>query len=495
MLNLKKLGFIISIATFYLIIFCSCQDVTGITIVFNSNGGEFSNGNETYSMNVESEADFILPTNPTRNGYLFDGWYLDNEDFTDEFSATSLSEVDNITIYAKWLLDEEGNDNPGDITYTLTFETNGGSSISPITIEQGSSITIPSVPEKPDYIFDGWYIDNNIFAQSADTLFTAGITQDTTLYAKWTPQTPEEPQATEGLVFNLKGDNTYELIDYTGTDVDVYVPGTYLDTDVTSIAYNAFLDTTINSLTLGENITEIEYIGSDTQLESLHLPASLTTIDAGIISYQSLIEVTVSNDSLTYSSTDGVLFDKAVEELVMYPVAKSTSYTVPNGILRIGESCFRHNTYITSITLPDSLIEVEFGAFWLTQNLTTIVIPDNVTTIGNNAFLYSGIESVTLGDSVSVIGYNAFAGCNISSVIIPASVTEIQDDAFASCDNLTSVIIHATTPPIAGIDCFRNAYYGGYNEGLNIYVPASSITAYQTATNWSVYSDIIVGIN
>ena len=70
---------------------------TTFTVTFNSNDGS----NVSAISGISSGATIALPTNPTKQNYIFDGWYIDNVTFTDEF--TSLTPVtQNITVYAKW---------------------------------------------------------------------------------------------------------------------------------------------------------------------------------------------------------------------------------------------------------------------------------------------------------------------------------------------------------------------------------------------------------
>lgn len=67
---------------------------------------------------------------------------------------------------------------------TVTFETNGGSAISPVTLVQGSLIEEPDEPTKTGYEFDGWYSDPDFL--NAWDFDTTGAYDDMTLYAKWT---------------------------------------------------------------------------------------------------------------------------------------------------------------------------------------------------------------------------------------------------------------------------------------------------------------------
>jgi hypothetical protein len=75
-------------------------------------------------------------------------------------------------------------------------------------------------------------------------------------------------------------------------------------------------------------------------------------------------------------------------------------------------------------------------------NIPAVVDGTPVTEIGESAFRYSGLTSVTIPNSVTSIGYGAFSACSgLTSVTIPNSVTEIGDWVFVGCSSLTSVTI------------------------------------------------------
>lgn len=102
-----------------------------------------------------------------KDGYAIDGWYEDPE-FTIPFDANNVTK--DVTIYAKW-----------DKCYTITFETNGGKTIDSITTT--GEFEMPSNPTKPGYTFEGWYTDSEF-----TYMYTyARLTQDLTIYAKWSP--------------------------------------------------------------------------------------------------------------------------------------------------------------------------------------------------------------------------------------------------------------------------------------------------------------------
>lgn len=113
------------------------------------------------------------PKDPVRSGYTFGGWYAD-EDCTVSFDfATQITK--DLTLYAKW----ERND------FEVTFVTNGGTPIAPVTtsIEEAYKIVEP-ITAKQYYVLDGWYLDE-YFTQKF--YFESEVTKNITLYANWIP--------------------------------------------------------------------------------------------------------------------------------------------------------------------------------------------------------------------------------------------------------------------------------------------------------------------
>lgn len=98
------------------------------------------------------------------------------------------------------------------------------------------------------------------------------------------------------------------------------------------------------------------------------------------------------------------------------------------------------NPYYDSRENCNAIIDSKTGQLIVGCNST--VIPGSVTSIGENAFLGSGIETIVIPESVTEIGANAFAGCNkLKSVSLPSSITSINNYTFNCCFELSSIAL------------------------------------------------------
>ena len=164
----------------------------------------------------------------------------------------------------------------------------------------------------------------------------------------------------------------------------------------------------------------------------------------------------------------------------------------------------------TSVQIPAGTTKIANYAFYVYPSLSTVTIPDSVTSIGNYAFGTSGLTSVTIPASVHAIRLSCFAYCNkLATVSLPDTLTTIAQNAFTGCSALTALTIPAnvttiggdalnigsptgkatltmkpTTPPTIQSSTIRE-------NVAKIIVPASSLEAYKTATNWAAHADII----
>jgi hypothetical protein len=320
---------------------------------------------------------------------------------------------------------------------------------------------------------------------------------------------------------------------------------------VTTIGNQAFqLCTMLTGFTIGSNVTTIGSMAfqSCQSVTDVTIPGSVTSI--GSQAFDGCIylnAITVDAANATYSSADGVLFDKSQSLLIQCPAGKRSSYTIPKSVTGIGISAFGTCSSLTNGTIPNSVTNIGDYAFQGCAGLKSVSIPSSVTSIGLCAFyisnnltnitvdvlnpFYSSIDGVlfnksqttlveyaggkpggyTIPNSVTNIGSSAFLFCNrLTGVSIPDSVTTIQDGALEDCNSLTNVTIPKSVSFIGARAFWGNVrrvfFQGnrpqlgsggapycccGWSQGGSVFGPCSSVNVYYLpgATGWSYAFD------
>lgn len=182
-----------------------------------------------------------------------------------------------------------------------------------------------------------------------------------------------------------------------------------------------------------------------------------------------------------------------------------SSVIVPNGVLTIGNYAFSDCYSLSLAILPSGITNIGQYAFMYCYSLPSVVIPSSVTTIGRQAYNYCyGLRSVTLPDSLTSNNSAMFSSCfglvslrlpnnmtaissqiastcySLTSITIPSSVTSIESSAFSGCYGLGEIHFLPTTPPrVDNSNAWNNV-----PTDCKIYVPAGSLSAYTSASNY-----------
>jgi uncharacterized repeat protein (TIGR02543 family) len=146
--------------------------VTTYIVTFDAHGGTTVHHME----GIQSNSIISAPTPPTKEGFTFDGWFMDAEFLTIWNFATDTVTF-NVTLHAKWIAIQNQ-------THTVTFESNGGTTVSSITgVDNNMIITEPVAPSKANHQFLGWFKDSD-FNEPWNFVLDL-VTESLTLYAKY----------------------------------------------------------------------------------------------------------------------------------------------------------------------------------------------------------------------------------------------------------------------------------------------------------------------
>ena len=257
----------------------------------------------------------------------------------------------------------------------------------------------------------------------------------------------------------------------------------YLPKTMKTIARGAFVDCNIKNVFIWENVTDFGY-----------------NVFKG---NPDLTSFNIDPNNSEYVSIDNALYSKDKKTLIAY-LGNAKSFTIPEGVEEIADSCFYRNASLKEISFPDTLRKIGHYAFLGCEKIDHILLPDNVEHLGEQAFgdclelktitlpknlteegMYdetfigcekltrivlprkitqlnnicsrcSSLEKITIPAGVQIIGCAAFEECiNLETVEIPYGIQEIQDCAFSKCSKIENIDIPYGIKSI-GCDCFSD---------------------------------------
>lgn len=206
---------------------------------------------------------------------------------------------------------------------------------------------------------------------------------------------------------------------YTGNSSSVVIPEEIEGMPVVSIARWALEDSGIEDLTLPETMTELPVLKGTDEIKKITLPSGVSDVTDFLRGFRNLEEVDIHNSD-TYKSVDGVLYSSDGKTLVIFPLGRKGSFSVPDGVEIIGQRSFSESV-LSEITLSDSIKKIDEFAFSHSA-ITHITIPSSVEVIEGRAFYESSLETVTLNEGLKEIKTNAFKTKTLKEIYIPDSV-------------------------------------------------------------------------
>lgn len=257
---------------------------------------------------------------------------------------------------------------------------------------------------------------------------------------------------------------------YNGAMYDTYYCYKTIDNTINPYMFTGCFQ--LKTLLLPESVTTIqEYAFMDTSLETIELPAGISTIEGSFDSYY-LKEIKLSSSNNHFSVKDGILYTKDMKKLI---------------------SCPAKNPYINGqYEVPSSVEEIYPEAFVNCDNITDLVINKSVKKIGKYAFVSCTFESITIYQTTSY----SFLGrsTHFKNVIIPEGYSTFDANIFVS-DNfevrgnctIGNLWVYDITPPI--IDKWH-AWNDDIMEKSILYVPKGSKDLYSLSYCWGDFKNI-----
>ncbi len=237
-------------------------------------------------------------------------------------------------------------------------------------------------------------------------------------------------------------------------------------------------------------------------MESIELPATLTTISADVFYNCTKLANVNLHEGIT---TIG---------LRAFYNCHLTEITIPSTVTSIGNAAFKgnptttivwkpkncstgsdseapfynSNSQVTSFTFGDS-VQVIPAYLCKYMKIETIAIPATVTGVGQSAFMYcTNLKHFEFPQGIKTVATSVLEGCTaLEEVVIPSSVTTINQDAFYNCSALQAIHNYAYTPQTITERTVNNVN----KQTCILYVPIDYIDLYQAKAVWCDFANII----
>jgi len=322
---------------------------------------------------------------------------------------------------------------------TVTFDTDGGSSVAAQTVNKGEKAARPQDPTKTDadyyYTFDNWYVDAN-FGTVYD--FDTPVTADLTLYAKFTAVSKDANSyevkfLSDGVSHKTdrveEGQFATKPADPVKTDFGFM--GWYTaETDGAPYDFSAAVNADLTLYARWWDASNLVFTkNADGETAALAEGADLTKLSGAIYLPQ---KVTADGAVCTLTEIGAsALCDEAGTCLI-------SSVAIPSTVTKIGDYAFYGLKNLEELTIPDSVTELGLYPIY-TSGVKVLTVGKGVTSLGEMAFAQTALEQVTVTGDLE-IGKQAFAQCTaLKQANFEGTVSALGDGAFYKCDALEEV--------------------------------------------------------
>lgn len=368
----------------------------------------------TYGTDLQS----YEPAVPTKEGYLFGGWYI-SQRFEEKFEFTTMP-AKNVTLYARW--------------YKISLDELSYSSVN-------------------DFVYSGEKYEPTVVVKNGNYTLGKGIDYDILYRNNQNPGKAEIVITGKGI---YEGEHIISfMIDK--CEQQISVPSSSITKKVGDASFNLGVTTT------GDG--KVVYKSSNPAVVAVDQTGKVTVIDAGVTFITVMVEETAYGKDNTCKIRIAVSENPSasVPKVGDMVKVKGVSYKVTSQGKNKCVSYVKANIKSKKVTI---LSTIKIGK-------TTY----RVTSVADNAFAGNKkLTSVTIPTSVTKIGKGAFRKCSaLKTVTISKSIKEIGKDAFRDCKSLKKITFKGTKVQKIGKNAFKNI-----NKKAVIKVPASKKKKYQT---------------
>ena len=290
-------------------------------------------------------------------------------------------------------------------TFTVTFDTDGGSTVAAQTVKEGEKATRPANPTKTDFEFDNWYT-----AKTGGEVFDFDkeVTGDVTVYARWTAVSAKTVTFKVNYVAADGLDDSHDKSETVTLQVGAALPSVSYDY-IESRGY--FTDQAMTTAFSGDKVTE-------------DMPELWIKLDRKLTITEGQYVFTLREDNTTYAIAENAANKPSAAEVTL-PLKVG-----PYDVTAVARRGFTSSSF-TKLTIPEGYPDIVENAFYGNTSLVVVNFPSTLKAIDANAFLdASSLTVVWFSEGLETIGINAFSGANLPFVILPASLKLIESGAF-----------------------------------------------------------------
>lgn len=290
-------------------------------------------------------------------------------------------------------------------TFTVTFDTDGGSTVAAQTVKEGEKATRPANPTKTDFEFDNWYT-----AKTGGEVFDFDkeVTGDVTVYARWTAVSAKTVTFKVNYVAADGLDDSHDKSETVTLQVGAALPSVSYDY-IESRGY--FTDQAMTTAFSGDKVTE-------------DMPELWIKLDRKLTITEGQYVFTLREDNTTYAIAENAANKPSAAEVTL-PLKVG-----PYDVTAVARRGFTSSSF-TKLTIPEGYTDIVENAFYGNTSLVVVNFPSTLKAIDANAFLdASSLTVVWFSEGLETIGINAFSGANLPFVILPASLKLIESGAF-----------------------------------------------------------------